>query len=127
MSHITHIATQFKDLNVLADTIRALGWEAQPDTTLRTYGHADAQRRYELVALNPRPGSYSYDLGFEKAGDAYQAAGDFMCQDLTTAFGQNLTRLKQEYGCQLVASEWPGAYIERAEQQDGSILLEVTL
>ena len=71
MSHFTTIKVQIKDGQVLAESLRELGYEVLQNVEVRGYQGNKTQAEYVIRQSN------SYDLGFRRSGDNYELVADF--------------------------------------------------
>ena len=71
MSHFTTIKVQIKNGQVLAESLRELGYEVLQNVEVRGYQGNKTQAEYVIRQSN------SYDLGFRRSGDNYELVADF--------------------------------------------------
>jgi Protein of unknown function (DUF1257) len=100
MSHYSLIQTEFRDEDILIDTLRELepGWELELHSTpVNLYGYENDVRpeRAHIVIRRQYVGRASNDIGFVHEGNAYRAIiSDY---DSTAHGSEWLSRLTQLY------------------------------
>ena len=71
MSHFTTIKVQIKNGQVLAESLRELGYEVLQNVEVRGYQGNKTTAEYVIRQSN------GYDLGFRRSGDNYELVADF--------------------------------------------------
>lgn len=71
MSHFTTINVQFKNGETLHQTLQALGYEVECNTSVRGYQGNQTEAEYVIRRAN------GYDLGFRRKGENYELVADF--------------------------------------------------
>ena len=122
MSHFTTIQTQIRDLDALRDACGELGLGFQ--TNARCRGYAGQNRVAPHVIRLKGP----YDIAVEPSSQtqgAYDLTTDWWDGHVAREVGTGFGRLLQAYGIHKTTREAQarGLRIQRALQQDGSVLL----
>ena len=71
MSHFTSIKIQIKNGDILAATLKELGYQVEQNTSVRGYQGNKTQAEYVIRQAN------GYDLGFRRTGEEYELVADF--------------------------------------------------
>jgi len=103
MSHISTIELEVKDLGILGEACKRLGFSLiRGKTTFKWYGNEKEARCDHVINV---PGA-DYEIGvIAKAGGRYELACDYFDRALTKIIGQNAGRLKQAYAAQKAVVE----------------------
>jgi hypothetical protein len=98
MSHISTIELEVKDLGVLGEACKRLGFALiRGKTTFKWYGNEKDARCDHAITV---PGA-NYEIGvIAKAGGRYELSCDYFDPKITEAIGAGGGRIKQAYAAQ---------------------------
>jgi len=102
MSHFTKVETKLSDLVCLRQALTDLGYTSE-EGAVEVRGYRGAREHADLVV---RTGS-AYDVGFRKAGEAYELVADWWGVETGTGLTQEqfVHRLTQRYAYHKVLTE----------------------
>ena len=125
MSHTVAIKTQLNNLETLERSFNKLGWVLKKNSKIRTYPY-DPQRNkiYDLIAVNPDKGHYSYDVGisFDKEQNV-QLYYDPHGGSIERSLGNKFAKLKTEYVIDTTKQYYEDVEIMEM-LADGSLIIE---
>lgn len=123
MSHISKIELEVRDLVVLGQACKRMGFCLEKEKkTFRWYGK-DSDCDHAITI----PGA-EYEIGVVKKGSGFELACDYYDQNLVKAIGENGGRLKQAYAVEKATIEARRkGYTVREEKSKAGVRVRICL
>lgn len=120
MSHFTTIQVQFKDGQILQQSLEDLGYAVEQNSSIRGYLWNRTRADYVIRQKN------GFDLGFRWNGQAYELVSDFWGAKIDTQAFLNQVTQKYAHNNLVTTARKQGYMIEGEEQlADGTIRVVV--
>ncbi len=121
MSHFTRIQTKLRDIDLVKEALKDLGYAVRENTDVR--GYSRWEQAHADVVIEAEDGQ---DIGFRREGERVEMIADFWNRQLNRE--EFLQRVTQRYAYRMViqqAEEQGFQVVKEEQQKDGSIRVVV--